>query len=141
MGAWGSGNLENDAAQDLLADFCDKHFDLIVTTLQNGHGHEFDDLDHYEVMLSVEILLILGERGMVNSSPDPDTLRSLIPPLIQRWEDYHRKAGHEPPPARRQVIAESFERLVALAKTACRGSLDHRLDLIREKWQSQRKSE
>lgn len=130
MGAWGTGNIENDTAQDMLADMCDDYFRRIVDTLRSEHGHEYDEQEHDELFVLIEVLLAMDGRGMVNSSPEPDELRALFGPFTDRWAAYHRRAGHEPSANRQKVMEDTFRKLTELAERACQGSFAHRIGLI-----------
>jgi hypothetical protein len=133
MSAWGHGNFENDIAQDMLADLSDDYFRRIIDTLQSENGHEYDEYAHDELFVLSEILFAMHDRGMVNSSPEPEEIRPLCGPFTERWAAYLRSAGHEPSEGRRAVMANTFERLIQIAESACRGSFAHRIGLITDK--------
>jgi len=133
MGTWGTGNLESDGAQDNLANVCDELFQRIIELLQHPRGHEYDDEEIGELFVRVEMVFALSDRGMINSSPDPKELKELFKPYLQRWADYHKSAGHDPPEDRRKVIEDSFKKLLAIAKGSSNGSFLHRLGLISDK--------
>jgi hypothetical protein len=132
MGAWGHGNLENDGAQDLLAGMCDDFFRRVLEILKSKNGHEYDELAHDELFLLCEMLFGMHDRGMVNSSPAASELEPLITPFIERWADYHRRAGNELPKQRQAVMEETFQKLLSISEQACQGSFAHRLGLIAE---------
>lgn len=132
MGAWGYGNIENDTAQDMLAKMCDDYFRRISDILGSKQGHEYDEYEHDELFVLSEMLFAMNERGMVNSSPEPDELRPLFAPFMERWADYHRRAGNEPPEKRRVVMEETFRRLLQICESACQGSFAHRIGIIAE---------
>ena len=130
MGAWGHGNIENDFAQDMLAETCDDYFRRITAALRSAHGHEYDEYEHDELFVLCEMIFAMNERGMVNSSPEPDVLRALFGPFVDRWTAYHRRAGHEPSAERQNVMEETFRKLIEIAERACQGSFNHRIGLI-----------
>jgi len=132
MGTWGNGNLDSDGAQDTLAGICDELFARVTELLQHPSAHEYDDEEIDELFVKIEMIFALNDRGMVNSSPDPEVLRPLFEPYLQRWADYHRKAGHTPPVERDTAMRDSFNRLLKIAENSSGGSLLHRLDLIAE---------
>jgi hypothetical protein len=132
MGAWGYGNIENDTAQDMLAEICDGYFGRISDTLRSKQGHEYDEHAHDELFVLSEMLFAMNERGMVNSSPEPDELRPLFAPFMERWAEYHRSAGQDPPEERRVVMEDTFQRLLQVCESACQGSFAHRIGLITE---------
>lgn len=132
MGSWGYGNIENDIAQDMLAEMSEDYFRRITETLRSEHGHEYDESAHYELFVWSEMLFAMSERGMVNSSPEPGELRLLIVPFMDRWADYHRSAGQYPPEERRVVMEATFQRLLRICESACQGSFAHRIGLITE---------
>lgn len=130
MGTWGNGNLESDGAQDTLAGICDDLFSRVMELLQHPKAHEYDDEEIDELFVKIELIFALSERGMVNSSPDPEDLKPLFGPYLQRWEDYHRKAGHALPVERKKVMEASFNRLLKIANGGSQGSFLHRIGLI-----------
>ncbi len=141
MGAWGYGNIENECAQDMLAEKCDDYFRRITAGLQSAHGHEYDEYEHDELFVLCEMLFAMNERGMVNSSPKSDVLRPLFGPFIDRWAAYHQRAGHEPSAERRRVIEETFCKLLEISEGASRGSFHHRISLITDKMSKSKSDE
>ncbi len=133
MGAWGSGNIENDTAQDMLAEICDDYFRRITDTLRSEHGHEYDEYEHDELFVLSELLLAMNERGMVNSSPEPEVLRPLFAPFMERWAAYFQRNGYLPPPERQKVMEDTIRKLVEMAEGAHQGSFAHRIGLIADK--------
>jgi hypothetical protein len=132
MGTWGNNNLESDGAQDVLAGICDELFARVIGLLQHPRAHEYDDEEIDELFVKIEIIFALSDRGMVNSSPDLEDMQPLVEPYLQRWADYHRKAGHDLPVERHKVMKDSFQRLLKIAQEASGGSLLHRMGLISE---------
>ena len=130
MGTWGNGNLENDTAQDTLAGICDDLFARVMTLLQHPRAHEYDEEEIGELFVRIEMIFALSDRGMVNSSPEPDELRILVEPYLQRWAGYHRKAGHDLPVERQTIMEQTFTRLLAITSGAAEGSFIHRVGLI-----------
>lgn len=132
MGAWGHGNLDNDGAQDELAEICDGLFARVIELLKHPRVHEFDDLEICELFVKIEMIFALSEHGMVNSSPEKSELKPLLTPFLQRWAEYYHKAGHNPPSKRLHVMNESFNRLLEIASKHSEGSLLHRMGLVSE---------
>jgi hypothetical protein len=132
MGSWGNGNLECDGVQDKLAGVCDDLFSRVIELLQHPRAHEYDDEEIDELFAKIEMIFALSDRGMVNSSPDPEALKLLFDPYVQRWADYHRRAGHDVPVERQAIIEQSFSHLAAIAERASEGSFIHRVGLISE---------
>jgi hypothetical protein len=132
MGTWGIGNLESDGAQDTLAGICDDLFSRVIELLQHPRAHEYDDEEIGELFVRIEMIFALSERGMVNSSPVPEELQVLFEPYLQRWTDYHRRAGHDLPVDRLEIMKKSFARLEEIAGGASKGSFIHRIGLISE---------
>ena len=133
MGTWGSGNLESDGSQDTLANICDELFTRVIELLQHPRGHEYDDEEIDELFVRIEMIFALYERKMITSAPNPDELNSLFVPYLERWAAYYKSAGHDPPADRREVIEETFQTLLAIARAGAGGSFLHRLDLISDK--------
>ena len=138
MGTWGYANLENDTAQDVLAGICQDYFDRVTRALQSECGHEYDEYEHAELFVHCEMLLAMSECGMVTSAPEPEELRPLFSAFIKRWAAYHQRGGEQPPAERRQVIEDTFGKLIVVADHACGGSLAHRVGLITEKMSQSR---
>jgi hypothetical protein len=133
MGTWGNNNLESDGAQDALAGICDDLFARVIELLRHPRAHEYDEEEIDELFVKIEMLFALSDREMVNRSPDPKELKPLFEPYLQRWADYHRKAGHSLPVERHQIMKDSFQRLLKIAKEGSGGSLLHRNEQNSEK--------
>jgi hypothetical protein len=117
MGTWGNGNLESDGALDTLADICDELFARVIELLQHPRSHEYDDEEIDELFVKMEMIFALSDRQMVNSAPDPKKFQHLFEPWLQRWADYNSKNGNEPPVGRADVIRDSFNGLLRIART------------------------
>ncbi|MGC3989411.1 MAG: DUF4259 domain-containing protein [Chthoniobacteraceae bacterium] len=127
MGAWGYENIENDTAQDMLAEMCDGYFRRITDALRSEHGHEYDEYEHDEIFVLSEMLFAMNEREMVNSSPEPDVLRPLLAPHV--FGGQLSSARRARPPAEHQNHGNTFRKLTEIAARACQGSFNHRLGL------------
>jgi hypothetical protein len=130
MGAWGYGNLENDGAQDFLAEISDELFERVITLLQTPEAYQYDESDHDELFVRVEMILAMAARGMINSSPAAEDIAPLIGPYITNYASYYQSAGDEFPQARRKVLEDTFVNLLNVAEKAQGGSFEHRLNLI-----------
>jgi hypothetical protein len=76
----------------------------------------------------------MNERGLVNSSPDPEEIRPLCGPFINRWAAYLQSdCGPEALAERQKAMEETFRKLIELAELASGGSFSHRIDLILDK--------
>jgi hypothetical protein len=132
MGTWGNGNLECDGVQDALAGICDDLFARVIELLQHPRSHQYDDEEIDELFAKIEMIFALGDRGMINSSPNPKKFQHLLEPWLQRWTDYNRESGSEPLVERAKVIRSSFNRMLKIAEGSSGGSLLHRMTLISE---------
>jgi hypothetical protein len=138
MGSWGPGNLENDTAQDLIAEISDELFHRVIELLQDPVTAEYDQYGHEELFVRIEMISALHRHGMINSSPPAGEIGALFPPFLERWSKYHISGGHGIPQARQQVILKSFAGLLEIAQGAESGSFAHRLNLIAEKMTERR---
>jgi hypothetical protein len=118
MGTWGPGNLDNDAAQDILADICQGFFKRVMELLQHPRAHEFDEVEFDELFVHIEMIFALSTRKMINAAPKKAELEPLFEPYLQRWENYFRENDMEPPSVRKSVIQSSFARLAEIADQA-----------------------
>ncbi len=116
MGAWGPGNLENDGAQDELANVCEGLFNELIALLQQPRAHEYDGGLINRLFVRIETLFALHEREMLLYAPEQKAVGILIDPFVERWQQYHREAGHEPPAARLLSIRETFSRLLEVIR-------------------------
>jgi len=133
MGAWGHGNLENDGAQDLIAEISDELFARIVILLQNPSASKWDECEHDELFVRVEMILAMAKHGMINSSPRSIELEPLFAPFVERWSQYFIASKQKVPEERKAVIVDTFARLLEVASGAEEGSFEHRLGLISQK--------
>jgi hypothetical protein len=115
MGAEGNNNLDNDGAWDHLLDISRELSNRILELLQHPRAHEYDDDEIAELFVRIEMLFALYDRQMLCLAPDPQELHKLIEPYLARWEAYHRKAGHEPPEARRKSMIATFQQLLRIS--------------------------
>jgi len=132
MGTWGNSNLECDGVQDALAGICDDLFARVIELLQHPKSHQYDDEEIDELFAKIEMIFALGDRGMINSSPNPKKFQHLFEPWLQRWTDYNRDSDSEYLTERAKVIRDSFNRLLKIAEVSSGGSLLHRMTLISE---------
>ena len=116
MGAWGPGNLENDGAQDELANVCERLFNELFEFLQHPRAHEYDGEVIDRLFVRIEMLFALHEREMIVHAPEQKDIGILIEPFVGSWQQYHREAGHEPPATRLQSIRETFARLLEVIR-------------------------
>ena len=133
MGAWGIGNLENDGAQDILAEISQELFERVLKLLQSPLAAEYDEYDHDDLFVRIEMILALAQREMINDSPPPEDIEPLIALFLDRWAQYHISAGYELPEDRQKIMINSFKSLLVVCAGAESGSFEHRLDLISQK--------
>ena len=118
MGAEGDNNLDNDGAADLLFEISRGLTNRILELLVHPRAHEYDDAEIAELFVRIEMMFALHDRRMLSVAPEAQELRNLIESYIARWEAYHRKAGHEPPVARRTSMIATFEQLLCISMEA-----------------------
>lgn len=133
MGTWGFGNLENDGAQDALANICDNLFSEIIELLNHPHSHEYDDEPIGELFVRIEMVLTMSDKEMINSSPDPNILRDLSKSYLKKWADYFKSDNQIPPKEAYENMKESFNQLIKVSGGSVAGSLAHRLGMISKK--------
>lgn len=133
MGSWGPGNLENDGAQDELANICERLFNEIIELLQHPQAHEYDDEIIDQLFVKIEMVFALNDRGMLSIAPSIELLEPHLNPYIERWNSYHRDVGHGEWPERRKVIEATFDRLRVISSGTSVDGLSYRLDLISKK--------
>ena len=117
MGAWGAGNFQQDNALDFLGREVQQPLVRHVETmLADPASAQADDPYSGPIMAAVELLALLTEQ--VNAvPPKPDTVTRWRDTFLPAWDRtclnvYFRA---EDAAARREVIATTFERLLALA--------------------------
>lgn len=60
MGAWGNGNLENDGAQDVLADVCERN---LISDKMNENRESVSEVNEEEInRVNAEVLSIFTGR-------------------------------------------------------------------------------
>lgn len=136
MGAWGSGNLESDGAQDALADLCESLFLKVIQLLKHPRVHEYDDEPIDELFVNIEVIFALKDRGMISMSPPLDEVEPLLTNFLLKWDEY---SG--PWPERRAVIEDSFQKFRDIVSASSSDGLSHRLDLIADKFGEQEDGE
>jgi hypothetical protein len=116
MGIWGHGNFQNDAALDYVDELVDQLVKRIESCFE-GTNLDPDELGEAELIPSVHILAWLcQETGTV--PPEADTVEGWKTRYLNNWDA--TIDGLDPDPdykvQRRQTIAETFDRLIALGK-------------------------
>ena len=131
MGTWGSGNFENDAAADHLIDLCRPLLTEIEGAMKDPSSLVPDGDDAVIVIANLEIIACLSEHlGRYNHSklgkilypcvlPSPDVVGNWKQAYLALWDGHIDEL--EPKPEykkqRREVIAETFDRVERLART------------------------
>ena len=133
MGTWGTGNLENDGAQDELANVCERLFKEVIELIQHPRAHEYDDQEIDHLFVRIEMIFALHSRNMLSGTGILESIEPHFDPYVERWNRYQRDAGGGEWPERRAVIEETFDKLRAIAAEAGGSGLSHRLGLIAEK--------
>lgn len=116
MPAEGDYNLDNDAAGDLLSQISEDLFNRVIELLQNPNGHEYDGGLIGELFVRIEMIFALHAREMITQAPEQKELGLLIGPFVEKWQQYHRKAGHEVPSTRLQSMGETFASLLQVVR-------------------------
>jgi len=114
MGTWGSGNLENDAALDMVGDLLDPARKKIDAFRTSGQA-TIEDLE--EVMACIFVHLVLHDQcAMLGPQrAQADALRTKVLGIYDREID-----DLDPDPdyktERRAVLAETLDRYVAASQ-------------------------
>ena len=130
MGTWGPGNFENDAAADHLMDLCQPLLTEIEEAMEEPASLEPDEYEADMVMANLEIIACLSEHlGRHEHSKLGEFLYPCVlpsPETVAKWKQAYLAVWDgsiddlEPKPEykkkRRQVIAETFDRLERLAR-------------------------
>ncbi|WP_309386865.1 hypothetical protein [Cerasicoccus frondis] len=141
MGMWGSGNLENDGAQNIIGDSSAKLFDEVIELLKNPSAAEYDEYEYDLLFVKIEMITALAEYGLINSSPEPSEIQPFFDPYLKKWEKYFQGAStDEFAQERKAVIESSFENLLKVAEASQTGSLFYRIGLISEKFNKKDKN-
>ncbi|MFN8176362.1 MAG: DUF4259 domain-containing protein [bacterium] len=129
MGAWGSGNFENDTAADHVLTLSRQLLGQIEATVEDGSAMEPDEYDSEVMMCNLEILACLAEhlgryeKGSVAERLFPDVLpeASVVATwktkYLDVWDSYIDKLRPKPEykRQRRAVIVETFDRVTQLS--------------------------
>ena len=115
MGTWGIGNFDSDGALDAKDIFNDKLFARIIELLKHPRGHEYDEAEIDELFVTIEIIFILHSKDLINGTPKSKEFEILLEPYFDRWEEYFRSCGKQPPNDRKRVMQETFNKLCAIA--------------------------
>ncbi|MCB9687499.1 MAG: hypothetical protein H6738_04330 [Alphaproteobacteria bacterium] len=117
MGTWGPGNLECDAARDLLGDRSAELTKAVWDGLRDPLSAEADEIEHDALFVSLEWLLAVDAAGCFDGWKLP-TVAALDPVLeawLARWATaIEELAGADFQARRREVIEHTFARLRAV---------------------------
>lgn len=116
MSAEGDYNLDNDAAGDLLSQISEDLFNRVIELLQDPNGHEYDGDLIGELFVRIEMIFALHAREMITHAPEQKELGVLIEPFVEKWQQYHRRAGHGVPTIRLQSMRETFASLLEVVR-------------------------
>lgn len=130
MGTWGTGNLENDGAQDELANICDQLFNKLIALLQHPQAHQYEDEEIDQLFVLIEMIFALHDRNMITVSPPLERLDPLLRAYLERWDRYCREVGNGSWPERQAVIEATFDKLRLIVDGSAEDGLSHRLELI-----------
>ncbi len=117
MGSWGAGNFQNDQALDYLGEVMRSLVGKLEEIIDHPIRAEADEPSNFEVMAAVEIITVLCEN--LNAvPPKPELVAKCQDTFLNAWEKsidaLSPKSGFKE--ERRAVIAESFEKLKAIAQ-------------------------
>lgn len=119
MGAWGSGNFDDDAAADHLSIVTDKLITEIEEAFKDESELEPDEYWGVAVPCNLELLLLIHKQGYVGS---------MLPSLEQliTWKKVYMDVwdrcidGLEPKPEhkknRRMILLDTFDNLIEIVK-------------------------
>jgi hypothetical protein len=130
MGTWGPGNFENDAAADHLMDLCAPLLTEIEKAMEEPASLEPDEYEADIVMANLEIIACLSEHlGRHEHSKLGNFLYPYVlpsPKKVATWKQAYLAVWDggidelDPNPEykknRREVIAQTFDRLERLAR-------------------------
>lgn len=114
MGTWGTGNLDNDHAEEELFT---RGQGLLHSFLQRARcstSREPDEYDYTTLFVELELLLALDQRGLLRGPlVDPAEIQALASDYLAEWDamidDFGSSEAHKA--GRRVAIEQSFEQL------------------------------
>lgn len=120
MGNWGNGNFDNDTAADHLSMITDRLLTEITEAMSGDPGKiEPDEYWGVAVPCNVELLYQLAERQYVGVMlPTPEVATGWKQRYLEVWDGYIDElvSSAEHQAARRAVLVETFDRLIAAAR-------------------------
>ncbi len=112
MGTWGSGNLENDSALDIIGERSTKMTHLIWDSINSEGSTEADEDEHTELFINIDTLVALDSVGLFSGweMPSPLEFDAAIQIWLKRWDAYFDGMGStdEFRAERRAVIEKTF---------------------------------
>ena len=120
MGTWGADNFANDTTLDWFGPLVEGWLAEIAEAIASPDCLEPDEYEGNVVPAQLELLCVLAESGRHVPWPDAGTLTAWRDTFLTVWEDTIDDL--EPTPEyraeRRQVLASTFDRALALATRA-----------------------
>lgn len=118
MGRWGSGNFDDDGALDYLGELTDALEARIEEVLSDPDRAALDEEGEAVVVPTVQILSVLCEHCKASPSK-PETVAEWKSRYLAVFDDEAPDYYSSPQfrAERRQVIASTFDRLEAQART------------------------
>jgi len=118
MGTWGAGNLDSDAALDVVDEDSRVLFDRIAELLASEEATQFDEDDHAELFVRFGALFALDAHRMINwwTCPTPADAEAAKAQFLPRWAAYFDEgsgASEAFTVERRAVIEATFDRFIA----------------------------
>ena len=110
MGTWGSKNLENDSALNIIDDESHKLVQEIIALSKSDSAAEYDEYDHDLLFVRFEQLFALNDRGLISAWPPAREVVDLKASFLVKWNAYRE----EPWPDREKEISATFDRFVTL---------------------------
>lgn len=112
MGAWGTGNFENDDAADYLGDLMDELTERIKECLADPERHSLGEEGEALIPSTAQILSVLA-ANFNTAPPQPDVVvrwrETYLAIFDKEISDLGARDGY--PEARRAVIEQTFLRL------------------------------
>ena len=114
MGAWGTGNLENDDAQDEIYDRSVALVDQLWTRIQKQKSWEADEEEYGALFVDLETLFALEAGGVFNGQrlTELEDVDAVLSTWLSGWSEYFPDMAEDDAVvrARREVIEATFAR-------------------------------
>ncbi|MBD2766876.1 DUF4259 domain-containing protein [Hymenobacter sp. BT664] len=116
MGTWGSGNFDSDDALDYLSDIANPLVEKLMEVVENPELADADEESNH-CMAAVEILTMLSQYYS-DTRLNPQFVADCRRTVLTQWDETIDELDPDPDykVARRQVMEQSFDKLLAVVK-------------------------